>query len=107
MAQSSVSAREKALEEDLGILLFDPGRGRAKPAAKAARLDRMVVTHIEERLLGPERIEDVLASSTHQRLTGAAVREIGERSPHPTAAWKGRLSAGTRPCLCPACRGRG
>ncbi len=39
-------------------------KGRAIPMDK---LDRMVVSHIEERLLDPERIEDVLASLLDRR----------------------------------------
>lgn len=149
--------------------------GRAIPMDK---LDRMVVTHIEQRLLDPERIEDVLASLLDRRQegverrsqhiaelnhraaeadnrlydaieagsldlpnrpfasalraygakgTGAGRRQadrshahkfhppashgssragIGERSTHPTPAWKGRVSAGTRPDLRAARRDR-
>ena len=46
-------------------------KGRAIPMDK---LDRMVVTHIEERLLDPERIEDVLASLLDRRQEGVERR---------------------------------
>ncbi|MDG3580375.1 zinc ribbon domain-containing protein [Rhizobium sp. YJ-22] len=45
--------------------------GRAIPMDK---LDRMVVTHIEQRLLDPERIEDVLASRLDCRQEGVERR---------------------------------
>ncbi len=38
------------------------------------KLDRMVVTHIEERLLDPERIEDILASLLDRRQEGVERR---------------------------------
>ena len=46
-------------------------KGRAIPMDK---LDRMVVGHIEERLLDPERIEDVLASLLDRRQEGVERR---------------------------------
>ncbi len=46
-------------------------KGRAIPMDK---LDRMVVNHIEERLLDPERIEDVLASLLDRRQEGVERR---------------------------------
>lgn len=46
-------------------------KGRAIPMDK---LDHMVVTHIEERLLDPERIEDVRASLLDRRQEGVERR---------------------------------
>ena len=46
-------------------------KGRAIPMDK---LDRIVVSHIEERLLDPERIEDVLASLLDRRQEGVERR---------------------------------
>ena len=52
-------------------------KGRAIPMDK---LDRMVVTHLEERVLDPERIEDVLATLLDRRQEGVERRSqhIGE-----------------------------
>lgn len=83
VAQSSVSARVKALEEDLGILLFSTGatyryytcstkarqgktgcKGRTIPMDK---LDHMVADYIGARLLRPQRLETILSSVIDRR----------------------------------------
>ncbi len=52
------------------------------------KLDRMVVTHLEERLLDPERIEDVLASLLDRRQEGVErhSQHIGELRQRATEA---------------------
>lgn len=57
-------------------------KGRAIPMDK---LDRMVVTHFEERVLDPERIEEVLASLLDHRQEGVERRGQHIAEPHQRA----------------------